>query len=426
MNENDPRLTAYALGELGAKERRELEQELAREPDFYGDIDEVTSLSRMLEESFDQAPLPLPSRQKPVQIPRGVTEMKPRSLWQTVTMTAVTTAACLAGAAYFLSGLVLKEAEQEPSFVSSDVSFSLLPSPDWSDGMIVRADRTVHVESISPQLATSAPERVLPSERNSDNFQPVAALASTDIPVVSGRESYPLVREYLNQGKEGQLPPAEIVKVEELINAFPYDQPRDLITGYISAGMRVVDCPWHSDRMLLGILLRNTSKIDQIEIKARLTVDDQAFESYRLLGYADPADPSQKVEQLPKILPPGESQFVLYELVCSDIAAVSTDLELASLKIRSRPQGRSWDDGLLICRGQSNRWQDESEDFRFASIMAGFGSALLEEDHKRQRRMAEVRRVADELVSSSARLTGSRREAVDLIYSATNATRQRP
>ncbi|MGF1636373.1 MAG: von Willebrand factor type A domain-containing protein [Cyclobacteriaceae bacterium] len=76
--------------------------------------------------------------------------------------------------------------------------------------------------------------------------------------------SYANVRRFINQG---QRPPADAVRVEELINYFSYDYPDpqgehpfEIITEY-------ADCPWNKEHKLLHIGLQG-KKIDKRELPA--------------------------------------------------------------------------------------------------------------------------------------------------------------
>lgn len=56
LDANDPRLTAYALGELDAEEARQLEQELADSPELELVVEEIRQASAMLSESLASEP----------------------------------------------------------------------------------------------------------------------------------------------------------------------------------------------------------------------------------------------------------------------------------------------------------------------------------------------------------------------------------
>ena len=65
--------------------------------------------------------------------------------------------------------------------------------------------------------------------------------------------SYSNVRRFLNQG---QLPPAQAVRVEEFVNYFDYDYPQPQSGEPFSVNMEVAKCPWQLKHKLLRIGLK--------------------------------------------------------------------------------------------------------------------------------------------------------------------------
>src|SRR6185295_43086 len=64
------------------------------------------------------------------------------------------------------------------------------------------------------------------------------------------RASYSNVRRFIN---EGQKPPADAVRVEEMINYFDYDYPQPTGDDPIAIRTELTDCPWQKDHKLLHI-----------------------------------------------------------------------------------------------------------------------------------------------------------------------------
>jgi Ca-activated chloride channel family protein len=65
--------------------------------------------------------------------------------------------------------------------------------------------------------------------------------------------SYSNVRRFL---KEGQLPPKDAVRIEELINYFHYDYPQPRGEHPIGIHTEVAKCPWKSEHLLVRIALQ--------------------------------------------------------------------------------------------------------------------------------------------------------------------------
>ncbi|MDI1301362.1 MAG: VWA domain-containing protein [bacterium] len=69
--------------------------------------------------------------------------------------------------------------------------------------------------------------------------------------------SYSNVRRFLNQG---QLPPADAVRVEELVNYFPYDYPDSLPGHPFALSTEIAPAPWNSAHYLLRIGVKTVEK----------------------------------------------------------------------------------------------------------------------------------------------------------------------
>jgi Ca-activated chloride channel family protein len=65
--------------------------------------------------------------------------------------------------------------------------------------------------------------------------------------------SYSNIRRFL---EDGQLPPANAVRIEEMVNYFSYDYPRPVGDVPFSVTTEVADCPWNAEHRLLQVGLK--------------------------------------------------------------------------------------------------------------------------------------------------------------------------
>ena len=65
--------------------------------------------------------------------------------------------------------------------------------------------------------------------------------------------SYANVRRFLSQG---QLPPPNSVRIEELVNYFSYDYPQPKAGEPFSVNMETAECPWQPNHLLLRVGLK--------------------------------------------------------------------------------------------------------------------------------------------------------------------------
>lgn len=126
-----------------------------------------------------------------------------------------------------------------------------------------RSDRTFKGSS-APLAAPSQPafaEMAMQPEMNTENYAHIvdnaflsprsAPLSTFSIDVDSA--SYSNVRRFLN---EGQMPPADAVRVEELVNYFTYDYPQPTGDVPFSVTTELSQAPWNKEHRLLLIGLQ--------------------------------------------------------------------------------------------------------------------------------------------------------------------------
>ncbi len=83
-----------------------------------------------------------------------------------------------------------------------------------------------------------------------NDFRSVAANPLSTMSVDVDRASYTNIRRIIN---EGNKPPADAVRIEEMINYFKYDYPQPTGNNPISINTEVTDCPWRAENKLLKI-----------------------------------------------------------------------------------------------------------------------------------------------------------------------------
>ncbi|HUE73323.1 MAG TPA: von Willebrand factor type A domain-containing protein [Pirellulaceae bacterium] len=117
-------------------------------------------------------------------------------------------------------------------------------------GGATRGDAPIMIGEILPEITGA--EQYAPIVENA--FIPVQgidALSTFSIDVDTA--SYANVRRFLSQG---QLPPPNAVRIEELVNYFGYDYPQPKAGEPFSANMEVAECPWQQKHLLLRVGLK--------------------------------------------------------------------------------------------------------------------------------------------------------------------------
>jgi Ca-activated chloride channel family protein len=113
-----------------------------------------------------------------------------------------------------------------------------------------------------------APALNLPTENyatiHENGFRNVQANPLSTFSIDVDNASYSNVRRYINQG---DLPPVDAVRVEEMINYFHYDYPQPTGEHPFSVTTELARCPWNANNYLLHVGLQGKS-IDKSELPA--------------------------------------------------------------------------------------------------------------------------------------------------------------
>lgn len=124
-------------------------------------------------------------------------------------------------------------------------------------------------EAAPVTLPAPLPEPGWVQEGNSEDFanaptNPLKVTAEDPVSTFSvdvDTASYAIVRSSL---RRGQLPPSEAVRIEEMLNYFPYDYPAPEAGGApFLPSVSVMPTPWNADTQLVRIALQGERPVDQ-------------------------------------------------------------------------------------------------------------------------------------------------------------------
>ncbi|MCA1685086.1 MAG: von Willebrand factor type A domain-containing protein, partial [Planctomycetia bacterium] len=107
----------------------------------------------------------------------------------------------------------------------------------------------------APPPAEERPAAADFDEHTDNPFVPVAREPLSTFSIDVDTASYANVRRFLNQHT---LPPADAVRIEELLNYFPYHGPAPAGEHPLAVNAEIGGCPWNPDHRLLRVAL--TSK----------------------------------------------------------------------------------------------------------------------------------------------------------------------
>jgi Ca-activated chloride channel family protein len=267
-------LTAYALGELDGEERTSVEAMLAGSADARREVEEVRATAARLREAFaapHQALTPEQRAAVDAEAARGA--RRPRRSWAVA-------ASLLAGLAASLVALVVvfvpsySREVAPPAHNEIQSSRRMAPATTLPPAMAMPSHEvTARLKALGyvggkpdgfdEEMGTprfnylqdsSAPFNTETYDHIRDNaFVLVAQDPRSTFSVDVDTASYSNVRRFL---QDGQLPPKDAVRIEELINYFPYAYEPPSGAVPFAVHMETAACPWKPSHRLVRIGLK--------------------------------------------------------------------------------------------------------------------------------------------------------------------------
>ena len=285
MNIDDPKLTAFALGELEEPEKSTIAREVAESREVQRAVDETRELARALKNEFAAE---LNEKAKP---PLSLSDIRDDpwfwSIGRPLAIAAVLAiVAIIAGVA--ISPLRKKrevayspvylpptkpveaQAEATPEFHEEAAAPAAPGAFSLAKGGIATARKQSEMQSFSAGLAPAQEfdrsDRYSDIRRPSGEFNTAAYDHILENPFLDAKDnplstfsidvdtaSYSNVRRFIN---EGSLPPKDAVRVEEMINYFAYDYPQPSDGKPFAVQFDAVSCPWETSHRLVRIGLK--------------------------------------------------------------------------------------------------------------------------------------------------------------------------
>jgi len=163
-------------------------------------------------------------------------------------------AACLVIAAVAVSGCAKKELAKSDEQMFRDLAEIPAPAPMMRAKMAMAPPAGMSMQSIPRQPASATEFNTESYDRVNENaFLEVIKNPLSTFSIDVDTASYTNVRRFIN---DGGLPPADAVRIEELVNYFSYDYPQPAKGEPFSFTTELADAPWQSGNRLLLIGLQ--------------------------------------------------------------------------------------------------------------------------------------------------------------------------
>lgn len=324
LHPDDPRLSAWVLGELPADEAAELERAVAADPALQAAADELRGVCNFLDGTFS-APALRPEQREAVRRAGrvNVVEFPVRKKKAQHWPALFATAAAIALGAFVVSRIetgsnheVVQRSQPEPITPPT-----IRPSTGNGESTAGNS-RHIHTADGTPEIALGDFTHVkLPEAAKMPVITPMDRTSDLDLPLVVGRSSYDWVRGWIQ--KKNQLPPKEAVRIEELANAFPLP-PEEETESF--AGLRVACVSmaslWSGPGRLVGVQIANESDQARRVTWAFRPAPGARSGGVRVLASTGGA------ASVPSTLPAGDRTLVLIEL--SSAAGDAGDLVVSA------------------------------------------------------------------------------------------------
>jgi hypothetical protein len=415
MNIDDPKLTAYALDELDEPERSAIARATAHSPEMQRFVANTQDLARALRSQYRiELQRELIARGK-------LTAIHGDTFWSQAGPLAI--AALLAVLA--VVGAVVFSSNE--SRISAPTRLSLsrdLAGQHANQFAPVEAEDAAR-PSQNEKFEADAGPYAFTGERP---FVLVRTRPRSSVPLVVNSASYLDVRRSIDAGL---LPPRESVRIEGMINHFPYEYPQPTAGEPFSLNLDVVTCPWEPTHRLVRIGLKGGYQAIAVRTDSDIEVEfnPRRVASYRLIGYDRQKTETQSSNEEnvgSHSIAAGYTLTTLYEVVPlkgvgnaahtqmpSGAGEAAEPLLTAKLQLKTRGNDAAVG---LIRRTVSDTGFDfaaASSDLKFTAAVAEFGMILRDSEYKGSGSLQQVLEWAQQ--GKGADVNGYRTDFIELV-----------
>jgi hypothetical protein len=370
---DDPRLSAYLLGELSPEEAAVIKRAAAADPAIKMSLSELEKTFRFLGSVLGRAgnEMLLPAQREAIRqagrdadsLGKVVELASAKRSWRPW-LAGLGAAAAVAFAALLMSRVEPNKSGEvvDSGMVTDEIALLPMPGPSAGEGSTNVGSRGGPEEEQARSLesrpggflsdvARHLDRRSLPEKENLPMTGAQSGFTSDSqarLPVVVGTSSLRWVTGWIREKQ--QLPPRNAVRVEELINNAAL--PSGVQFEGLSLSIESMRCPWNSESMLVGVQIK-AGPADARDLK----VVYESERARRLLG----SFVVRENRDLPSLLPANRRTLVVLEVMdsASELGAVRISLGAVSSKF----DVPGVQDGV-------------TSGMRHASLLAGFGMWL--------------------------------------------------
>lgn len=302
LHPEDPRLTAYLLGELPADEVDAVERAIAADPALQAALRELENVRNVLADTLapTSCALLLNQRETILQASRQVAPLTDRGRsWKPWRIPLAAAAAMVLAIIIFASGSNLRkhdsasnppvsESPRQPDAPKPELN--LLPTPESAD------------TANAPAAPPAPPANFAPPSLHGGSSVAALDFPTLALPIQTGNFSLGRIREIIRS--ERRLPPHDSVRLEEILNSFalrpngltgvaripatawhPDNRSDGTTTHAATIATEILACPWKPSASLVLISIRGNPHSD-CQVKAVFRANSENVRCYRLLGFS--------------------------------------------------------------------------------------------------------------------------------------------
>jgi hypothetical protein len=414
INIDDPKLTAYALGELDEAERSAIARVIADSPGAQHFIADTQQFARLLKSQYKfELEREFVAREKFIAI-------RDDSFWSKAGPLAI--AALLAVLAVVVAvAFGTNKFGGTPSLTGSASRELAGGRPGTGQSAPIEAEEAPQGNE-NPIREADAGPYAYTGERP---FVSVLSRPQSSFPITVSAASYLDVRHLITAGV---LPPRGAVRIEGMVNYFSYDYPQPMGHEPFSINVDVVTCPWEPAHRLVRIGLKGREAAAVVE-DSRIEVEfnPRRAVSYRLIGYDRQTPETTNLNQKPRPdwIAAGYSMTAFYEAVPHRQQSATVEAPIAGrlaeplLSAKLKFHTRSSDAIQTIERtgtDSGSAFADAPQDLKFAAAVAEFGMILRDSEYKGNGSLQQVVEWAQQ--GKGADISGYRADFIQLVRKA--------
>ncbi|PYK15215.1 MAG: hypothetical protein DME55_13970 [Verrucomicrobia bacterium] len=417
MNIDDPKLTAYALGEFDEAERSTIARAIANSPEAQRFVADIQQFARALRSQYShELEKELIAREKFMAIHDDAFWAKAGPLAIAAALAFLAVVGAVALGTNKLGGVGSLRGSSHEIAGAKPAANQFAP---------VEAEGASQLNQ-NPSREADAGPYAYTGERP---FVSVRSRPRSSFPLLVSAASYLDVRRSINAGV---LPSRDAVRIEGMINYFPYEYPQPAGQEPFSLSVDVITCPWEPAHLLVRIGLKGreaTAITDDSRIEVEFNPTRVA--AYRLIGYDRQASGGKNLNE-GKVgqnwVATEYTATALFEAVplrhnSATVGTRVTDIaeQLAEPSLSAKLQFRTPGNDAVrsierVVTDRASAFAEAPQDLKFAAAVAEFGMILRDSEYKGNGTFQQVIKWAQE--GKGADVNGYRAEFIELVRKA--------